>query len=445
MLSLSKQIKSKSIVKRVTAWYALLISGLLLIIAILVFSVSGYISNRSVERHLVEEATEISLDLDDFETYDDGIYFILYDEHQSIKRGIIPSEFDSKLPYNNEEIKSVKTDSKRYTYYDTKINKTNQWLRAITPTSEKSNDMKIFIISLSCSLPIFLLTVITGGYLILKQAFLPVSDMVRTAKSITKEKDYSKRLTSTVKDVELRELADSFNLMLDSIEDSFQREKQFNHDVSHELRTPLSVILAESDFGQHYVDSIEEAKESYQAIYRQGRKMKDLIEQILELSRVDNMQTLKAESVQLDQVIQEQAKDYQILANQKGLVLTITLQEEIVIQGNQLLLIRLLDNLFSNALKYAKTQIGISLKTTNEMVELLVWDDGIGIPKEHHHKIWNRFFQIDTTRQQRHDSNSGLGLSLVKRIVELHRASIAVESEENKGTTFKIHFPKQSF
>lgn len=443
MLFHKKLNKGQSIVNRVTAWYAILITGLLITITILIFSISGYISHRSLERELIEDVTELAFDIDDFESYDDGIYYLLYNADGTVIRGEIPKDFDASLSFNNEELQHITVQTTRYSYYDIQVANSQQWLRAITITSKMSNDMRIFLISLLIGLPIFLIAVITGGYLILKRAFYPVQDMIGTAKQITNEKDYSQRLATQVNDIELKELEEAFNLMLTSIEDSFNREKQFNHDVSHELRTPLAVILAESDFGQHYVTDIKEAKEGYQTIHRQGKKMQSMINQILELSRTENLQSIETESIDLSQLVANQSKDYEILASQKGLELLVENPEGQVIKGNQLLLIRLLDNLVTNAIKYANQTVGIKISPSPKGTELIIWDDGIGIAKENHDKIWNRFFQINATRQQREDSNSGLGLSLVKRIVELHGATIALESDLDQGAKFIILFPQK--
>lgn len=442
MLFQTKTKQPPSIVKRVTLWYAGLISILILIIMLLVFGVSGSVSSHNLKLKLIDEVTEMSFDIDDFESYDDGIYYLLYDQSNQLIRGEAPEGFDTDLPFSQEDLQTVSYQNKEYAYYDVAVAGTSQWLRAVRLTSGMSEDMRTFLAVLGIGLPVFLVAVVSGGYLILKRAFYPIAHMVATARQMTNQKDYSKRLTAELQSSELLELSETLNAMLDSIEDSLEREKQFNHDVSHELRTPLAVILAESDYGQHYAENLEEAKESYRTISRQGRKMKALIEQILELSRAEHLQTISRQNIKLDELVREQVEAYQLLAQQKELQLSLDIEDNITVAGDSLLLVRLIDNLVSNALKYARTTVGIVVRKNSQGAELLIWDDGIGIAKEHQEQIWHRFFQVDSSRKQVEDSNSGLGLALVRRIADLHGARIILDSEINQGTRFSLIFQK---
>ena len=108
------------------------------------------------------------------------------------------------------------------------------------------------------------------------------------AVEIRESGNFSKRLELTNRNDELHRLGRAFNLMLDSLESSFQREKQFNHNVSHELRTPVTIILSESEYGLHYAENLDESKESFEIINRQTKRMKKMISHILDLSRLEN-------------------------------------------------------------------------------------------------------------------------------------------------------------
>lgn len=431
-----------SVVKRVTLWYSLFIAGLVVAIMVLALMISGTVSTHTTKLKLIEEAIEMSLDIDDFEDYDDGIYYLLYDSDQSLIAGRIPEDFDRDLPLAGEDLQTLTVNQKQYAYYDVAVPETGQWLRAVSLVSVISDDMRTFLLILGIGLPVFVLAVTGGGYLILKKAFQPIKTMVTTAQTISRDRDYSQRIPNQSKDRELTELATTLNQMLGSVEEAFQRERQFNNDVSHELRTPLSVILAESDYGLHYVTDLVEAREGYQTIHRQAQRMQALVEQILELARADNRTQLHLEPLDLSALVTELAQDYQGRFSQADLDLILDLPPTAPVLGEKLLLQRLLDNLLTNAIRYAKSQVGVSLREEAGQLCLTVSDDGLGIAPEHQEKIWHRFFQVDAARNQTNGSNSGLGLALVKRIADLHGASLQLESELGQGAKFRVGFPK---
>lgn len=178
--------------------------------------------------------------------------------------------------------------------------------------------------------------------------------MSQTALAITKSHDYTKRIPVTQKENELSRLAQTFNKMLASIERSFEREKQFNHDVSHELRTPIAVILAESEYAKDYATQLDEAKDSAQTINRQAKNMKELLEQLLELTRLEAGQPIPCATFDLSEMLAQQLADQQKILIKKGLVLKQELEPEVLYYGNELLCQRLVANLLSNACKFAQ-------------------------------------------------------------------------------------------
>ena len=160
----------------------------------------------------------------------------------------------------------------------------------------------------------------------------------------------------------------AFNLMLDSLETSFQREKQFNHDVSHELRTPVAVVLSESEYGLHYAESLDESKESFEIINRQTKRMKEIISYILDLSKLENQPALVKKSLSLSDLLADKLTDFQKLSQERGLVLEASIDEDCWIVADELLLHRLLDNLISNALKFTRDRIELSLKKLDDVL-----------------------------------------------------------------------------
>jgi signal transduction histidine kinase len=240
---------------------------------------------------------------------------------------------------------------------------------------------------------------------------------------------------------EIYEMAATFDQLLDEVQTLITREQQFTSDVSHELRTPISVILmqCESLLDQ---DLIPELQHSIQIIQQKARSMHQMISQLLMLSRADAGRTkLEMEELDFSELCEMSAQEQSFIAQAKNIEMKTNITPNIMFHGDMTLLIRLLVNLLSNAITYGKEGgwIELSLHQDEQSTILKVADNGIGIAKEHLPHIFNRFYQVDTSRTTSH---SGLGLSMVKWICEVHQGTIQVDSIINEGTTFTLTFPK---
>ena len=236
-------------------------------------------------------------------------------------------------------------------------------------------------------------------------------------------------------------MASTFNEMLDTMEEVFIHEKQFSSDVSHELRTPITVILAQSDYALDYVETLDEAKESFEVINRQAKKMTNLINQIMELSKMERQNEVEKDKINFSNIILQLLEDYRTLLENNNIELITNIEKDLRVYGNRLMLERLFINLFTNAMKFTKTIIKVSLKKINKEIILQIKDDGVGIAKKDQKYIWDRFFQTSDSRNKDKNKGSGLGLSMVNRIVQLHSATIEVESEVGEGACFIVKFP----
>ena len=131
-------------------------------------------------------------------------------------------------------------------------------------------------------------------------------------------------------------------------------------------------------------------------------------------------------------------KDYEILFNNKNIKLTQDIEDNIKVFGNEILIMRMIDNLLSNALKYAKSEVNIVLAKKNSII-LEIADDGIGISDEEKVNIWNRFYKVDKSRTTTEDNSSGLGLSITKKIIDLHNWKIGVLDNNPNGAKFVVN------
>lgn len=297
--------------------------------------------------------------------------------------------------------------------------------------------MLLIILILS---PLLLAIIVYGGYKIIKKALNPVEKISNIATEIQKNGDFSKRIEIDNGKDEIYKMANAFNKMLNSLENFYLHEKQFSSDVSHELRTPVSVILTESQYSLEYADTLEEARDSFSVIQRQAKRMSELINQIMELSKIEKQIIIPTQRINFSEITEKILQDYKNLIDKKNIKISKEIEENIFIIGDKIMIERLLDNLLNNSMKFTKNEIKIKLYSENENCILEVEDNGIGMSEEFKNLIWGRFYQINDSRNKKINKGFGLGLFLVSKIIEQHNAVIEVESVLNEGTKFIVKF-----
>lgn len=433
--------KKVSLTFKITLWYTTFIVLLIGTLIGVTFFVSDSVAESSGKKKLVEEVTEISSGEDSFTPFEDGVTLSVYDKDGNLIAGGIPRNFKVN-EFSLGAISEYKDENNsKYLYYDSETSSTRlgngKYVRGVIQVSNNITGWFLPIIILLGS-PFVILVIMYGGYLIIRSSLRPVRDMTETADAIAKSNDLTKRIYIEDGTDEVHKLGKVFNEMLETLENASKRERQFSSDVSHELRTPISVIMAESEYGAKYTDSVEDAKESFDVIERQSKRMTSMINQILELARLDSRLEVPKQEVKLSEKIKHTLEDYKILFDNKNIKLSITIEEDISIYANEALIMRMIDNLLSNALKYAETEVTVCLAKRNRII-LEVADDGIGISDEEKKRIWNRFYKVDKSRTTTEDNSSGLGLSITKKILELHDGKIAVLDNKPKGTRFVVN------
>ena len=429
---------------RVTVWFSSVIVILFLIILSSLILIEDKVVNDLSQKELVEAVEEIYEDPEKFENFNDGIYYIKYNEQNEIIAGKFPKDFDIALAFSIEDINIYQVENKKFLYYDTRLQDEDNWIRGIYPLGKVQKEIEtLWNIAIALSV-LFLIFVVIVGYRIIKNAFKPVKQISDTALKIKRSKDFSNRIElEDSNDDEIHKMASTFNEMLDTVEEVFIHEKQFSSDVSHELRTPITVILAQSDYALQYSDTFEEAKESLEVINRHAKRMTNLINQIMELSKLERQKEIEKEKINLSNIVLQLLEDYKPLLESKNLNLVYNVEKDLRIQGNKIMLERVFLNILMNAVKFTKTNIEVSLIREGKTAVLKIRDNGIGISEENKKFIWERFFQVNDSRNKEENKGSGLGLSMVKKIVDLHSATIDLESELEQGTCFTIKFNMQ--
>lgn len=319
------------------------------------------------------------------------------------------------------------------------------WIRGTVSEAEIDERLSDMTRLALLFLPFLLFTAILSGWLLTDRMLSPIRKMEQTASDITEGGDLGKRLPSDGGHDELSRLAGVFNGMLGRLEASFATERQFTSDASHELRTPLSVILAECEATLAKPREAEEYEDALRVVLRQGRRMNALVSDLLDFTRMEQGSArYPMESVDLSALADEAAQNTRKLLGE-GMTLTERIEPGLPVYGNRNLLARLITNLLDNARRYGKAGGEIALSLTRgtfpdsgeDAVILTVRDDGIGIAREDREKIFDRFWRSDASRSI---PGTGLGLSMVKSVADLHGAKIAVDSEPGKGSAFTVFF-----
>lgn len=288
--------------------------------------------------------------------------------------------------------------------------------------------------------PFIILIIVYGGYRITKGAFKPVREITETAYIIGKEKEFSRRISLNKNKDDIHQLAIVFNKMLDSLESSYEREKRFSSDVSHELRTPISAILFGSDYTLKYSRNLEESKESLGVIKRQSLRISIMVNQILDLASVEKLSKIEKAHLNFSRLITNLLIDYKKFIEERNIIVESYLEEDIEVNGNEILLLRVIDNLLSNAIKFTKDRIKIFLYRKDVKVVFKIQDNGEGISDKDLSKVWERFYKGDKSRTNNNDNSTGLGLSLVKAIVDKHEANIYIQKISESRVVFVVEF-----
>jgi two-component system phosphate regulon sensor histidine kinase PhoR len=232
-------------------------------------------------------------------------------------------------------------------------------------------------------------------------------------------------------------------LMLDITERqrAEQMRKEFSANVSHELKTPLMSISGYAEIIKNGLVKNEDIAEFSGRIYSEATRLTNLVEDIIKLSRLDeNSKMFEFEEVNLLMLSEEIKERLASQAAKKNIELRV-IGENVKIKGVRQILDEMIYNLLDNAIKYndENGKAGISVIKEHDNIILSVWDTGIGVPKEHQDRIFERFYRVDQSHS-RETGGTGLGLSIVKHAAMYHNADIHIESEPSKGTKIIITF-----
>lgn len=442
---------------KLTLWSSVLMVLLSVIIMSMILSFSDDMmhsaSKDTLESVVHSNASELEyddreLEFDDVDFYKNGVHTILYTESGSILSGSYPNGFTENIDFKSGELTEVSGDDAVYYVYDylspVEDSKTLVWVRGVMEVDELNNYFGVIVKSAIFILPLFIILTAGGCYLIAKKTFSPLDKIVATAEGIRKSEDLSLRIDLQSGSKEMLRLSSAFDTLFERLEQSFLVEKQFSQNVSHELRTPTAVILAQCEYALGEGAQIEDKQEALEVVQKQANKISRLTSDLLQLVRmeqgIDKIEMMSVDFSELTSIVCEEKET--IIP--KGMSIKTFINTDIMINGNQTMLIRLVTNLVNNGIRYGKTDgtLNVFLTEQNQQVILKVQDNGIGIDEKHLGEIWNRFYRVDSARTSDDSASMGLGLSMVAEIAKLHSAKVSVDSTLNQGSTFIVIFEK---
>ena len=295
--------------------------------------------------------------------------------------------------------------------------------------------------------PLVLLLASAGGYFLARKSLAPIASMNSQTQRISAE-SLSQRLDVTNPRDELGRLATTINDLLARLESSFNEQQRFIADASHELRTPLAVLRGETEVALAKQRTADEYQQSLSLIQEEAERLSRIVEDLFILARqpIDAPATLMRERVSLNEAIKDCARAAQVLATRKGVRLTMeSNSSSIDLNGDKELITRMILNLLDNAVKYtpAGGEISLALSRQNGNAEIVVRDTGIGIAETDRQRVFDRFYRVDKARS-RALGGAGLGLSIVRWIVEIHGGDIHIDSAPGLGSTFTVELPLKS-
>ena len=278
------------------------------------------------------------------------------------------------------------------------------------------------------------------GYFISRQSFIPILAMTKSAAAIGPANIHDRIEEPPVQD-ELKELSETFNGLLDRLDDAYSKQAKFVSDASHELRTPLTVIKGYNDMLMRWgKDDPEILEEAISAIRSETDNMSMLVENLLFIAKGENKKMkLMKKTFNIHELLEEIAKDSTLSVDDRKFPV---IGDDFEVYQDRRMIKQLVRIFIENSVKFTQggSSITLGAEKFEDFYRLTVTDEGEGIPEEDIGKVFERFYVADKARTK-DKAGSGLGLSIAKWIVETHGGTIRVDSKLGRGTTMTVEFP----
>lgn len=378
-------------------------------------------------------------------------YVLITDHHQHIINSSITPDSEMKHSISKVGKKEINTiidkNWKKDKYITTvsSINKNKGYVYMFYPTAvlrETVFVLKMLIFATSIG------TVLLGFGLIgflSRKLTKPLLVMKEATNKIALGK-YKQKIPSKGND-EIAQLSYAIQSLGDQLQSYEDSRNEFLSAISHEIRTPLTYIKGYSDvLSKGMVKNTEEQMEYLSIINREAKRITFLVDDLFAMSKLQvGKFQLEKEPADIHSIVEKVTATLNPAAERKGLVLTVNLSTQIpVIRFDKKRMEQVIYNLIENAIKYTESgEINVQTYLKNGLVAIDIMDTGMGIAEEEIPKIWDRFYRIEKSRGRK-TGGTGLGLYIVKQIIDAHGGQVKVKSIENEGSTFSIYLSVNS-
>ena len=314
-------------------------------------------------------------------------------------------------------------------------------IEVVTTKEILTSTLENLLYILSFILPIILIFAVIGGNFIIYKSFLPIENILDELKQINAN-DLSARLKTTNTKDEIYQLINEVNNLLSRLENSFERISQFSSDASHELKTPLTIIKGEIEVALRKERSVNEYKEALTTSLNEICVIEQTINDLLFLAKNEKDLIIdKQEEFYLDELTDESINELKNFAKLHKVEVTLEVKDSLELLGFPNLLKIAIKNALKNAIQFSNenSKVIIKIFKKDDFLNISIQDFGIGIAKEEQNKIFEKFYRTDKSRNK-NSGGTGLGMSILKKIIDIHKGEINIKSIENQGTTISFSF-----
>jgi len=464
-------MNTRSIRFRLTAWYAGLLAGSLILFGVLTYMALGHYLALMLDESLGKQARQIGETLiTNINLSGDAYVVDEIKEHFApeinarfirVTRADGSRLYISGLPkdgsFDPASIPAARATGQESARDERLPQGAGMIIHALPYTSRDGNRFLIevgaldrqiggilhgLMLALVLVLPVAVAVAIGGGYWLMKRALRPVDEITQSAERIT-SRNLSERLPALNTGDEMERLSGSLNGMIARLEESFQHVSRFSADASHELRTPLTILHGELEAIVQRPELGPDAREAIASALEETERLAKIVESLLAISRLDAGEVkMERERLDLADLAATTTEQMRLLAEDKRITLRCETGRRVEVEGNRSRLKQVVVNLLDNAIKYTPEAgtVQVRVGAANGSALLEIEDDGVGIPAEALPHLFERFYRVDKARS-RQMGGTGLGLSIVKSICAAHGGQVKVESAEGKGSRFRVELP----
>ncbi len=369
------------------------------------------LENNEIENILLDEEKEYNFE---------PLYIRILD-NKTHKKIIQTSNFPDNIEQNDEYLNRLKENTVIF-------EKQNNYL--VSRIKIKHHEGKISIIEIATTKDILTTT---------------LENILSQLKKINAN-DLSARLNSSKNEDEINQLVNEVNSLLKRLEASFEKISQFSSDASHELKTPLTIIRGEIEIALRKERSIDEYKDALNSSLNEIIIIEQTINDLLFLAKNEKDLIIdKQETFYFDEIVDESINEIKSFANLHKIDIKFILEDTIEFNGYSNLLKIAIKNILKNAIQFSHKNSQVIVKNYKKdgFFNISVQDFGIGIEQNEQIKIFEKFYRTDKSRNK-NSGGTGLGMSILKKIVDIHGGIINIYSKEDFGTTITISFPNKN-